>query len=88
MEINREHTRKIVSNRVDFRVTVGEKKSIAVIMDYSDGGAKIVSYGESFAVDTLMRIDSDLLDLHKKSRVIWNTNIGNSIALTGLQFIS
>lgn len=59
MEITREHDRKIVSNRVDFRVTVSKKKTIAVIMDYSQSGGKIVSYGDSFAVDTAMYIDSE-----------------------------
>lgn len=88
MEITREHDRIIVSQRVDFRVSVGETKTTAVIMDYSQGGAKIVSYGESFPVDTTMRVDSERLDLHKKSLVVWNKNIGNSISLTGLQFIS
>ena len=88
MKITREHHRKIVNKRVDFRVTFGEKRNTAVIMDYSDGGAKFVNYGELFPVDTLMQIDSDRLDLHKKSRVVWNKDIGNSISLTGLQFIS
>lgn len=88
MEINREHHRKIVSKSVDFTLTVGGKRSIAVIMDYSDGGAKIVNCGKSFPVDTTMLIDSDRLDLHKKSLVVWNKDIGNSIYLTGLQFIS
>ena len=86
MEIIRIHNREFVKKRVDFRVTAGDVVTTAVIMDFSQGGAKIACYGRSFMVGTTLNIDSVQLDLHKKSVVVWNKALGNSISLTGLQF--
>lgn len=86
MEDRRGHTRSIPDDKLDCILTADGIERQATILDHSPGGLKILLEGEPLPVDTVLKVDSVALELHKTAKIVWNKTSGD-ISLTGLHFI-
>ena len=86
MEERREQTRSIPDDKLDCVLTANGIERQATILDHSTGGLKILLEGKPLPVDTVLKVDSVALDLHKAAKIVWNKTSGD-ISLTGLHFI-
>jgi rubredoxin len=69
-----------------FVLRLGKKSCQADLLDYSRSGAR-VSCPERIAINTVVSIDIEELDIHRYARAVWTKSPLPGLAMAGFKFI-
>lgn len=75
-----------VETYVDFTFSIGGVMKKAKMIDYSEGGVRIVYHGEPVPVNSVLDLNINKPDTQGATRAVWTKKLSITMNSTGLKF--
>lgn len=80
-------TSKRFSKKLDFTFTFNGNKVPAKLEDYSADGIRAHYKGQGLSVKTMLDLNIDELDIHRRAKAIWTKKLSGSISMSGFKLL-